>query len=65
MAVAAVRRVVVAIVAEPTTRVPSYRTIAWPGATPRTGSSKATFSPPSSIAALTGVSPPWARSWAV
>ena len=38
----AVARAVVAIVAEPTTRVPSYSTIAWPGATPRTGSVKVT-----------------------
>ncbi len=61
----AVARSVEAIVAEPTTRVPSYRTIAWPGATPRTGSVKVTRSSPSTGSAVTSHSPPCARSWAV
>ncbi|MEY9486105.1 hypothetical protein RKD26_001899 [Streptomyces calvus] len=64
-ATSAVTRTVDAIVAEPTTRVPSYSTIAWPGATPRTGSVKRTLSSPSTSSAVTSVSPPWARSWAV
>lgn len=64
-AASAVARVVDAIVAEPTTRVPSYSTIAWPGATPRTGSVKDTSRVPSTSSARTSVSPPWARSWAV
>ncbi len=39
--------------------------MAWPGATPRTGSAKVTRSSPSTASAVTSVSPPWARSCAV
>lgn len=41
-----------AILADPTGRVPSYGTIAWPGASPRTGSANVAFRKPSRFAGV-------------